>query len=75
MLQKSLVKSLKWSEKMTVKELSDVSEQKFSNSNVCSSAKSNMYVVCGVVMKLGGVVTIQGYSWVSVNNGVAIIGR
>lgn len=59
---------------MTVKELSEVSEQKLSNSSVCSSAKSNMYVVCGVVMRLGDVVTIHGYSWVSVNNGVVIIG-
>lgn len=54
--------------KMTVKELSEVSEQKLSNSSVCSSAKSNMYVVCGVVMRLGDVVNLDAIYKTMVNN-------
>lgn len=45
------------------------------NSNVCVSVKGNTYVVGGVVMMLGGVVTIQGYNWTLVSNGVVIVGR
>lgn len=56
---------------MTVKELIKVS----SNSNVCVIVKGNTYVVGGVVMMLGGVVTIQGYNWTLVSNGVVIVGR
>lgn len=59
---------------MTVEELIKVSEQKLSNSSVCVSVKGNTYVIGGVVMKLGGIVTIQGYNWTLVSNGVVIVG-
>ena len=60
---------------MTVSELIEVLEQKPSNSSVCVSAKGNTYVIGGVVMMLGGIVTIQGYNWTLVSNGVVIVGR
>ena len=60
---------------MTVEELIKVLEQKPSESNVCISVKGNTYVVGNVVTMLGGLVTIQGYNWVLVDNDVAIVGR
>lgn len=60
---------------MTVKELIEVLEQKPSNSKVYIGVKGNTYDVGGVVTILGGVVTIQGYNWVMVDNDVAIVGR
>lgn len=50
---------------MTVSELIEELKQKPSNSKVCISVKGNTYDV-------GGVVTIQGYNWVIVDNDVAI---
>lgn len=60
---------------MTVEDLIEISEQKPSNSSVCVSVKGNTYVIGGVVMMLGGIVTIQGYNWTLVSNGVVIVGR
>lgn len=60
---------------MTVAELIEELKQKPSNSKVCISVKGNTYDVGGVVTILGGVVTIQGYNWVMVDNDVAIVGR
>lgn len=59
---------------MTVSELIEELKQKPSNSKVCISVKGNTYDVGGVVAILGGVVTIQGYNWVIVDNDVAIVG-
>lgn len=59
---------------MTVSELIEELKQKPSNSKVCISVKGNTYDVGGVVTILGGVVTIQGYNWVMVDNDVAIVG-
>lgn len=59
---------------MTVSELIEVLEQKPSNSKVCISVKGNTYDVGDVVTMLGGIVTIQGYNWVIVDNDVAIVG-
>lgn len=56
---------------MTVKELIEVLKEKPSSSKVCIvciSVKGNTYAV-------GGIVTIQGYNWVFVDNDVAIVGR
>ena len=60
---------------MTVEELIKVLEQRPSSSKVCVSVKGNTYDVGGVVTMLGGVVTIQGYNWVIVDNDVAIVGK
>lgn len=60
---------------MTVSELIEELKQKPSNSSVCVSGKGNTYVIGGVVMMLGGIVTIQGYNWTLVSNGVVIVGR
>lgn len=60
---------------MTVEELIEVLEQRPSNSKVCVSVKGNTYDVGSVVTMLGGIVTIQGYNWVLVDNDVAIVGR
>lgn len=60
---------------MTVEELIKVLEQRPSNSRVCVSVKGNTYDVGGVVTMLGGIVTIQGYNWVLVDNDVAIVGK
>lgn len=60
---------------MTVEDLIKISEQKPSNSNVCVIVKGNTYVIGGVVMMLGGIVTIQGYNWTLVSNGIVIVGR
>lgn len=60
---------------MTISELIEELKQKPSNSKVCISVKGNTYDVGGVVTILGGVVTIQGYNWVMVDNDVAIVGR
>lgn len=51
---------------MTVAELVEALKQKPSDSQVCISVKGNTYDV-------GGVVTIQGYNWVLVDNDVAIV--
>ncbi len=59
---------------MTVAELIEELKQKPSNSKVCISVKGNTYDVGGVATILGGVVTIQGYNWVMVDNDVAIVG-
>lgn len=53
---------------MTVDELIEILKEKPSNSKVCISVKGNTYDV-------GGVVTIQGYNWVIVDNDVAIVGN
>lgn len=58
---------------MTVAELVEALKQKPSDSQVCISVKGNTYDVGGVVTILGGVVTIQGYNWVLVDNDVAIV--
>ncbi len=60
---------------MTVEELIEVLEQRPSNSKVCISVKGNTYAVGDVVTMLGGIVTIQGYNWVLVDNDVVIVGR
>lgn len=60
---------------VTVEELIKVLEQKPCNSKVCISVKGNTYDVGGVVTMLGGIVTIQGYNWVLVDNDVAIVGK
>ncbi len=60
---------------MTVEELIEVLEQRPSNSKVCVSVKGNTYDVGSVVTMLGGIVTIQGYNWVLVDNDVAIVGK
>lgn len=60
---------------MTVAELIEALEQRPSNSKVCISVKGNTYAVGDVVTMLGGLVTIQGYNWVLVDNDVAIVGR
>lgn len=60
---------------MTVKELIEVLEQKPSDSQVCIGVKGSTYDVGDVVTMLGGIVTIQGYNWVLVDNDVAIVGR
>ncbi len=60
---------------MTVEELIEVLEQRPSNSKVCISVKGNTYAVGDVVTMLGGIVTIQGYNWVLVDNDVAIVGK
>ena len=60
---------------MTVAELIEVLEQRPSNSKVCISVKGNTYAVGDVVTMLGGIVTIQGYNWVLVDNDVAIVGK
>lgn len=60
---------------MTVEELIEVLEQRPSSSKVCVSVKGNTYDVGGVVTMLGGIVTIQGYNWVLVDNDIAIVGK
>lgn len=60
---------------MTVEELIKVLEQRPSDSKVCISVKGNTYAVGDVVTMLGGLVTIQGYNWVLVDNDVAIVGK
>lgn len=60
---------------MTVEELIEVLKQRPSNSKVCVSVKGNTYDVGGVVTMLGGIVTIQGYNWVLVDNDAAIVGK
>lgn len=60
---------------MTVKELIKVLEQRPDNARVFLGVKGNTYDVSGVVTMLGGIVTIQGYNWVLVDNDVAIVGK